>query len=173
MRDYPHGVPAHSRLSEGEVMGRIEYDCKCVACGGTGLYVGMAERDGIAVVCSKCKGNGWRHVVVEYECTDKKRVHRDDISRVIECNPGICVYSKGGMNFGGMSYEDWNSGLPFVRGMEMREHVCPAWWYQCSKIGLKPKWIECNETLGGRFCNCKYFCFKDECWKRFDKEHGI
>ena len=31
---------------------------ECQACGGTGLYKGMAERDGAAVVCSCCNGTG-------------------------------------------------------------------------------------------------------------------
>lgn len=29
---------------------------ECQACKGTGLYKGMAERDGAAVVCSHCHG---------------------------------------------------------------------------------------------------------------------
>ena len=36
----------------------IEFDCECESCKGTGLYVGMAEREGSAVVCHTCKGTG-------------------------------------------------------------------------------------------------------------------
>lgn len=36
----------------------IKIECECNACKGTGLYVGMAERDGAAVVCYTCKGTG-------------------------------------------------------------------------------------------------------------------
>jgi len=36
----------------------LEGECECSACKGTGLYVGMAEREGAAVVCSRCKGTG-------------------------------------------------------------------------------------------------------------------
>lgn len=31
---------------------------KCRACGGTGLYCGMAEPKGVAVVCVQCEGTG-------------------------------------------------------------------------------------------------------------------
>ena len=43
-------------------MKSIKIECK--ACNGTGLYVGMAERDGVAVQCHNCNGNGW--VIYEY-----------------------------------------------------------------------------------------------------------
>ena len=33
----------------------VEFDEQCMACGGTGLYVGMAECDGAAVVCTNAK----------------------------------------------------------------------------------------------------------------------
>ncbi|GAH55007.1 unnamed protein product, partial [marine sediment metagenome] len=42
----------------------IEYDCECNDCKGTGLYTGMAEGDGFAVVCHACNGTGKRHEVI-------------------------------------------------------------------------------------------------------------
>ena len=40
----------------------LEADVECTSCSGTGLYQGMAERDGTAVICYQCDGfrkNAW------------------------------------------------------------------------------------------------------------------
>ncbi len=72
---------------------RIEFDEQCKPCNGSGLYKGMAERDGYAVVCQNCGGTGKHHFVYEYEeFTGRK--DRDDITNVIQCNPGIAVGGK-------------------------------------------------------------------------------
>jgi len=39
----------------------------CPSCKGTGLYIGMGERDGAAVVCHTCKGTGCHAFKHEYE----------------------------------------------------------------------------------------------------------
>ena len=36
-----------------------EIQIECPSCKGTGLYVGVCERDGCAVVCTQCKGKGY------------------------------------------------------------------------------------------------------------------
>lgn len=36
-----------------------EIQIECPACHGTGLYQGMCEQDGCAVVCTKCDGKGY------------------------------------------------------------------------------------------------------------------
>jgi len=144
----------------------IEYDCECPSCGGTGLYVGMGERHGYAVVCHFCKGTGKIHQVHEYDdFTGLKR--RDNVRRVVQCNPGIRL---GGteINFGGMSYEDWLANDKFPEGSEMRGYVCPAWWYQALDDRRKPHWEECVHW--GAFSGCPYFPNKVACWARFDKE---
>jgi len=33
-------------------------EAECGACGGTGLYNGMCEPEGVAVVCLRCRGTG-------------------------------------------------------------------------------------------------------------------
>lgn len=147
---------------------RIEFDEKCKACEGTGLYRGMAERDGYAVVCRKCNGTGKFHFVHDYE-EFSERVTRPNVHTVIEMNPGFCV---GGtqINFGGMPYEDWKSGDPFPAKSEMREQVCPQWWYQSADYDKMPRWPECNGY--GGFSKCPHFKNKEECWKRFDAENA-
>lgn len=139
-------------------MNFIEIECK--ACEGTGLYVGMGERGGIAVQCRECYGNGW--TVFEYnEFTERKE--RNGISRVVEKNPGYCITPR--LPIGGMSYADWLSGRMFEIGMEMREYTCPYWWYhqkhelsRCSR-GCKGGW---------EYSSCNYFTDKKTCWEEFD-----
>lgn len=152
----------------------IGYDCVCTDCKGSGIYVGMAEKDGFGVVCYKCKGTGQRHEKIEYDDFDHKK--KLQLVRVLECNPGIGVGiapEKGFTeeSFGGMPYEDWFAGKPFPLKSEMRAFVCPAWWYQSANYDLKPEW--CREYGFGlsSFSSCDRFPQKELCWQRFDKEH--
>jgi len=149
---------------------RFEVDEKCQSCKGTGLYVGFAEHDGSAVVCHICKGTGCHHLVHEYE-EFKERSVRDDVTHVIEVNPGIGVGADGRYalsDFGGMPYKDWLEGKPFPKGSEMRQFTCPAWWYQSADYHKKPEWDECTSI--GSFSRCKHFENKAMCWDRFDGE---
>jgi len=152
----------------------IEIDEKCKTCEGTGLYVGIAERDGFAVVCHVCKGTGCHHFKYEYEDFEHRSM-RPDVKQVLEINCGIVAgvgkdkqYTLS--SFGGMSYQDWLHGKLFAVGMEMRNFVCPAWWYQSADYKKKPKWKEC--LCCGSFSSCEHFKDKDDCWNRFDKEQS-
>ncbi|HUT57036.1 MAG TPA: hypothetical protein VNA25_04065 [Phycisphaerae bacterium] len=151
----------------------IEFDQQCKSCGGTGLYVGLAERSGAAVVCHVCKGSGCHHVKVEYD-DFTGRNKRKGVTRVLQANPGICVGAgKGGEftlgDFGGMPCADWARGKPFPPGSEMRQFTCPAWWYQTADYDLKPDWDECIGC--GSFSGCEHFQTKAKCWQRWDKEN--
>lgn len=151
---------------------KIEYDCQCKACKGTGLYVGLAEHDGFAVVCHRCDGTGKRHEIIEYDDFDGKE-KRKGVIKVLETNPGIVagVNPEQGFtleNFGGMPYEDWLKGKPFPARSEMRQFTCPAWWYQSADYEKKPDWDWCRAC--GSFSGCKHFATKEKCWERFDKE---
>lgn len=154
---------------------KIEFDEKCRACKGTGVYIGMAEREGAAVVCYKCKGTGCFHFVHEYE-EFTGRQNSPDAKRVFQTNPGIMIGEpKDGSlklaNFGGMPYEDWLQGLPFPGKSEMRKFACPCWWYQSADYSKKPRWKECN-VWGLPFSKCSHFATKEKCWERWDKEFG-
>lgn len=151
-------------------MPKIEFDEKCKSCGGTGLYVGMAERDGVAVVCHTCKGTGKHHFVYEYE-EFAGRIFNEDVKRVVKTNPGIGLGEINGdiTWVGGMTYEEWLEGNKFIVGMEMRQHTCPCWWYQSADYKNKPNWNECG---WGSFSSCKNFSNKQKCWERWDKEFG-
>ena len=146
-------------------MKTIEYDCQCTACKGTGIYVGMAERDGFGVVCYNCKGTGKVEVKLSYE-PFTKRIKKQSIHTVLESNPGICI---GGTfhDFGGIPYDEWIKGKRFKTGSEMRKHTCPSWWYQSADSKRKPQWDDCGF---GMFSACDSFGQKHKCWERFDEE---
>lgn len=144
-------------------------NARCESCGGTGLYVGMAERDGAAVVCSSCKGSGCR--VLEYEpfvC----RAQREGVTRVFAANPGIVIGGPDLEQFGGVAHDEWAGGKPFGIGTEDRAHTCPRWFYQSANTKMLPEWENCWESLGRSFSHCPYFDEKSKCWRRFDEENG-
>jgi hypothetical protein len=160
-------------------MKRIEKDIKCKSCNGTGVYVGMAERDGAAVVCHSCKGTGKQHYVFEYEeFTGIQK--RDDVSRVYKQSYGFVIAPRElnfegigtiNMAYEGVSYED------FING-KMPEHtkqmVCPLLADQgaCHKIpGFIDKCDELNgkPLLGCLISDCKNQINKLDCWERFNK----
>lgn len=144
----------------------IEFDEKCKSCKGTGLYTGMGERDGAAVVCHVCKGTGCHHVKFEYEDFEGRQPHKT-AKRVYRVNPGICIGEGDSCkleDFGGIPIEEWYAGKDFA-GTEDRKHTCPTWWYQSADYEKKPNWKECEY---GTFSACKHFCNKEECWSRWD-----
>jgi hypothetical protein len=144
---------------------------ECRACKGTGLYVGMAERSGAAVVCHTCEGTGCETITVKYR-PFIKRQPRHDVTRVYRVNPGIMIGTGNGHrleDFGGIPHAAWEAGAPFTDGTEDRRHTCPAWFYQSADYSRKPNWKECGF---GAFSTCNHFPNKDACWRRFDAEQG-
>jgi len=127
----------------------------------------MGEHDGVGVVCGRCDGTG-KQILKYTPFTSRKK--KEGVAKVIEVNPGICVSTK--IEIGGVSYEDWWNGKGFPPGSEMREYVCPLWWFQCAEYEKKPRWEECKSAgLGLSFSSCKHFKNKAECWARYDKDH--
>lgn len=153
-------------------MSHHQIEVACVECGATGLYSGMGERDGAAVVCFRCKGTG--AATVTYDDFEGRKPPRKAVRRVYQTNPGICIGEGNGHkleDFGGVPYEDWKRDGSFPkRGAENREFTCPAWWYQSADYKRKPDWDACNSQLGSSFSSCRYFASKKNCWKRFDEE---
>ncbi len=149
----------------------FEVNEQCPACKGTGLYVGMAERDGAAVVCDTCEGTGcntYRHEYVPFT----GRQPREGIVRVFAANPGIRISDCHGLSllaFGGVPFDDWDASKPFPAQCEMRNYTCPAWWYQCDPAHEKPEWYTCTY---GAFPSCTHFSYKHACWVRFDEENA-
>ena len=148
----------------------LEWREQCKSCGGTGIYVGMAERDGFGVVCYTCKGRGYVDQKVEYEDFNG-RLAETSVQRVLRVNPGIIVGGPDPDSFGGMAYSEWAAGDgTFPVGSEMREYTCPAWFYQSADYSKIPNWKECH---WGTFSSCKHFADKASCWERWDKDNDL
>jgi len=152
-------------------MNIIEFDEECKSCEGTGLYMGLAERNGAAIVCSDCEGTGRCHVKIEYE-TFTQRKKRTSAKRVYQTNPGIVIGEGKGLSledFGGMPLSDWEEGKPFPPKSENRKYTCPRWWYQSANYKKQPKWEECYSSMGTVFSKCKHFPDRESCWERWDE----
>lgn len=146
---------------------------ECKACRGTGLYVGMAEKDGAAVVCHGCKGTGASEQTIEYDDFEGRKF-KEGVRWVYQCNPGIGLGNGNGYSFkdfGGMCHEDWEKGHAFPPKSENRQFTCPAWWYQSADCKKKPNWDWCGAA--GRFTDCRRFDSKEKCWERWDEEFGM
>ena len=145
-------------------------EAACDSCDTTGLYKGMGEGGGIAVVCTKCKGTGHYTLVTEWEdFTSNKK--RKGVKRVVQVNPGIYIGEGNGHSlesWGGVSYKEWLATREFPPGSENRKATCPAWWYQSADYDRKPPWKEC--MIMGSFSGCQHFDNKVKCWARFDEE---
>ena len=123
-------------------MNKFEVQAQCSSCDGSGLYSGMAERDGAAVVCSRCKGTGEITLTLEWKKFTGRKKPQERVRRVYECNPGIVIGEGNGNTleeFGGMPFKRWDAGETFPAGSEMRKYTCPAWWYQSANYKKKPK----------------------------------
>ena len=149
---------------------KIEWVQECASCAGTGLYVGMAERDGAGVVCYPCAGTGRVQKIAEYQ-EFRGRKRRPGVTRVYATAAGIVLAPD--VVPGGVPVQEWeaDSVAPYQRGNETRQHTCPAWWYQTVDVDKKPKWDECIGV--GSFHGCQHFPDKAKCWDRFDKESPI
>ena len=139
---------------------------ECNSCKGTGLYIGMGEKNGAAVVCHTCKGEGCTTYSLRWRAFDSRK-KRPGVLQVVQTNPGIGISPDS--EIGGMSYQDWLDGRQFMQGMEMRQYVCPGWWYQLADYSKKPQWDQCIGV--GAFRHCKNYDNKAQCWARFDKEN--
>ena len=162
--DHPSG---ESKEQGGIIMAhhKQEEEAQCKDCKGTGIYVGMAERERYGVLCMKCKGTGKTMLVFEWDDFEG-RVPRYDVDTVAEANPGITL---GIGVAGGMPYPEWAKGEPFPPKSELRDHTCPQWWFQSADSRRKPYWPECG---WGLFTRCKHFPNKYLCWERWDEERA-
>jgi hypothetical protein len=144
----------------------FETTCECPACKGTGLYVGFAEGQGCAVVCSRCKGTGEGRIKIEWN-PFRGRALRDGVERVHQANPNGATTDP---RCGGMDYAAWLRGAPFPPGSENRLGSCPLWWAQATD-GKKPRWDECPGA-GYAFVSCPHYENREKCWERLDRERA-
>lgn len=140
---------------------------ECSACKGTGLYVGMAEREGTAVLCATCKGSG--RCDVTYTPWSGVRRPREGVRRVFASNCGVVL---GHVVPGGISHDEWErGGDPRRSGAEPRPYVCPGQWAQ-NALHERPPFPECSKGIGLAWSACPHYPAKSECWRRFDAQRN-
>jgi hypothetical protein len=152
----------------------IEIEVECSSCSGTGVYVGMGERDGASVMCYQCKGTG--KTKIRYtEFTGRKKA--ENVKRVYLKNYGYCLapkeidfknIGKVDMSKEGVSYEDFLKG---ETPTHMKQMGCPMTADQgmCHDIKGFSEW--CNQhgsSIGSTITDCKNQCNKLECWHRLE-----
>lgn len=62
-----------------------EIEIQCPSCEGYGIYQGMSERDGSAVVCSSCKGTG--KTIYRYREFTGRKV-KENVKRIFKTSCG-------------------------------------------------------------------------------------
>lgn len=149
----------------------FEADIQCQSCGGTGLYVGIAERDGAAVVCHTCKGTGKSHYKFTYQPFDG-RVERGDVRRVFQNGCGYVhsaddVTTKDGQEIkfsqAGVEYHRWLAG---AKPLPLKTLYCPLQW---SGQSWKAKF--CKDNYIGMITSCENRCNMAQCWEQYDKDN--
>lgn len=79
---------------------------ECGDCGGTGLYSGMCEKEGTAVVCLRCGGTGCEEIrFTPFERRKGRRgIHTVSLSR------GSFIATGVGATGRSISYQEFQSG---------------------------------------------------------------
>lgn len=151
----------------------FEADIECQSCNGTGLYVGLCERDGAAVVCHTCKGTGKYHYKFTFTKFIKRK-NRNDVTRVFANSAGYVhsandVVTKDGQTIrfssGGIDYKGWLDG---GKPEPMRELYCPLQF--TSQTWHSP--LYCKDNRFGLITQCPKRCDMAECWKLYDEEQA-
>lgn len=146
---------------------------ECKACGGTGLYVGLAERDGTAVVCHTCKGTGESQVTyrpfVERQPAPKgvKRVH---------VAMGYVLSTKEPRCSGGVPLAEWTPGMAIPADEQL---YCPYLytgqeWCAFTKTrsytrqdGTRHSYESAPPQAGEMISDCPRWPEKAACWERY------
>lgn len=147
-----------------EMKQRVAIECK--QCDGTGLYVGMAERDGAAVVCYRCKGTGKDHIeFVPFvsRLEPKKPVKRVHVSRgyVLSPNHADCD--------GGVPYDQWKPGKVIPADERL---YCPMLYTHQEYCAFRDEHGSARPGIGQRISDCEMWKVKEACWVKFHADSG-
>lgn len=83
-----------------------QVDAECSSCGGSGLYRGMAEKPGTAVVCLRCDGSGKQ--VIRYEpFVSRKEIRGVDL---VYRSSGSLIVGRVGAYGNPISYREFLQG---------------------------------------------------------------
>ena len=145
-------------------MNKIEWTQECDSCKGSGLYVGLGERDGLAVLCSRCMGQGYTENIVEYNAFAGRK-NRDGITHVIYVNPGIVLTPE--LVDEAVPVQEWQQNGNTALHKAGRSFFCPASWAQRTGLIKSPNWPECVRP-GIKFTSCPHYETRAKCWESFD-----
>jgi hypothetical protein len=151
------------------IMKTFEVDIECKSCGGTGLYVGLAERDGAAMVCSTCKGTGKYHHKFTYK-EFKERTKRKDVRRVFKTSCGF-VHTPDDTEVDGKTIKFSQSGVSYEKWLNGGEPL-PLKTLYCPKMWTGQKWDSktCTEhcLVGDSINHCPYRENMAACWDEYE-----
>jgi len=165
------------QLEETDDKYTLQGKVECDKCGGTGLYVGIAEKNGSAVICMCCNGTGNVNLKKEYK-KFKSLKEKKNVKRVFKNSGGYILSSedtqteKGNIiTFSkyGCTYKEWLEGkIP----KPIESLHCPCIHTNQNMQNPKHKayklYIEkCHNSLSFTISDCKHFKNKEECWKRY------
>ena len=91
----------------------------CVSCDNTGLYAGMCEAKGTAVICQECEGKGWHWLSYKPFVTRAKRkgIKSISISRGTFLPTGVGKVGES------MTYAQFEAKFPDKVGAENKANV--------------------------------------------------
>lgn len=154
----------------------LEGYVECKKCKGTGLYQGLAERDGAFVICWGCDGTGKMKISEQYNKFKGRKLEKG-CKRVYITGMNYVISDKditnaSGRHFAfskyGCSYDDWLKG---VDPKHLEFLGCP---YMVQN-SLHEKDVNnlyktrCHKNSGfGMKINCKLFHEKEKCWEIFN-----
>ena len=153
---------------------------ECPFCSGTGLYVGMAERDGAAIICHECNGTGCYEYKYEYTDFETRKI-REGVKRVYLTGTGYMITTKDITLKDGTFIEFSKEGVSYEEFIEGKKpkHIeslcCPMSADPGACHGIDGFVDKCNELNDGwinLISSCKIQCNKSECWKRFNSQQN-
>ena len=157
-------------------MKKIELKVECPFCKGTGLYQGMGEGKGVAVVCYKCAGTGAFMYSYSYEAFTGRKT-KEGVQRVYLSGMGYGLglgkikftdIGEIDMDKEGISYDEFVDGKT---PCHIKKLGCPMRADQGVCHDIKGFTGKCNELNGGWLScitDCKSYRDKDKCWDRFN-----
>jgi hypothetical protein len=152
-------------------------ETQCGNCGGTGLYQGMAEKKGCAVICYSCSGTGMHKISYT---PFKERKLRKDIKRVFKDSCGymhapddiVASDTQELIKFseGGCTYEEFLAGK---KPKPVKQLYCPYLWtgqnlQNKDKNNLYQNHCSKNLKGFGSIYDCKKYKTKSKCWDIYE-----
>jgi hypothetical protein len=135
---------------------------ECKACNATGLYVGMAERNGSAVVCTRCKGTG-KDTIEFVPFVGRKpnpKVTRVHVTRGYVLSPLI-------PGIGGLPIEEWQPGAIIPADETL---YCPFLYTNQKYCARRDDKGNTPVGFGSNISSCRYWDHKATCWAKFHEE---